>query len=442
MKPKKNTPVAKRYLAVLMCLMLLLGILPQGSVSAVSVPSTTWVEQETTLGSLTVGTVVRDQNGYTAPWIVLSQSHFGANRTLLWEQESQIARAFSQTETGTLNWKDSDMRQYLRNEFRGMLSQQFQDRIIDSTTYTNDEVNMDESVFLLSLSELGEEQLYNYFSPPTTNHGNKIGGINPYLYNYESYWTRSPYNTMNSYFYYSEGNGNGHVNTTGNHVASNHIRAAVNLQSDSAVYGLYGEEGYYTLFEPLPFAGGSGEEGDPYLIASARHLHNIRNDLSAHYRVVENIDVEGFNPNPNVLPSRGWEPIGDVFKGGFEGALDGQGFTVSGLTVSAPGSNQALFGHINPQGSVSHLHLDNVDLSPGFGDSIAGLAARNEGMIHDVHVTGQIHGDSYLGGLVAINTGTITASSAQVQLSGGITSVVWLETIEDESLNPSPAARL
>ncbi|WP_020617042.1 S-layer homology domain-containing protein [Paenibacillus daejeonensis] len=406
MKPKKKTQIAKRYLSFLMCLTLLLGIVPQGSVTAISDSPDTWVEQETTLGNLPVGTVVRDQNGYTAPWIVLSQSHFGANRTLLWEQETRIARAF--TATFVLSWSQSEMRQYLRTEFYNNLSARFQDSIMSSTTHTDNEMNSDETVFILSLAELGYEHLYSGNTPPATDHGSKIEGVDAYLHNHESYWTRSAFNPMTIYFYYADGFGSGHLNFTGTHVATNHVRAAVNLQSDTAVYGPYGEEGYYTLFDPLPFAGGSGEEDDPYLIATARHLHNIREDLNAQYRIVEDINLEG----------RGWEPIGDVFEGGFEGALDGQGFTISGLTISLPGSNQALFGHIGPQGSVSHLYLEDVDLSPEFGDSIAGLAARNEGMIHDVHVTGQIHGDSSVGGLVAVNTGTITASSAKIQLSG------------------------
>ncbi|MFS0723020.1 S-layer homology domain-containing protein [Paenibacillus sp. 1P07SE] len=372
---------------------------------------------EITLGNLPVGAVVRDQSGYTEPWIVLSQSHFGEGRTLLWEQETRIERAFSGT--FTLSWRESQMRDYLRTEFYAGLSEDFQASVVESTTYTDDEINTDETLFILSLSELGEEHLYTGNTPPATNHGSKIEGVDDYLYSNHSYWTRSTYNPMTIYFYYSEGNGRGHVNFTGNHVSSNRVRAAVNLQSDTVVYGPYGEEGFYTLFDPHPFWGGSGTLDNPYLIASARHLHNIRHDLDAHYRIVRDIDLAGFIPDPIFDTGLTWVPIGHEVEGGFEGSLDGGGHTITGLTISAPGSDQALFGHISPQGSVSHLYLEDVELLLDLWGVIAGLAARNEGVIHNVHVTGQLHGDSYVGGLVGLNRGTITASSAQVQISGG-----------------------
>ncbi len=37
------------------------------------------------------------------------------------------------------------------------------------------------------------------------------------------------------------------------------------------------------------FAGGSGTEGDPYLVENAEQLNSMRNHLSAHFRLVADI---------------------------------------------------------------------------------------------------------------------------------------------------------
>lgn len=41
------------------------------------------------------------------------------------------------------------------------------------------------------------------------------------------------------------------------------------------------------------FAGGTGTEGDPYLIANAYHLNNVHNHLNAYYQLINDIDLHG-----------------------------------------------------------------------------------------------------------------------------------------------------
>jgi hypothetical protein len=50
-----------------------------------------------------------------------------------------------------------------------------------------------------------------------------------------------------------------------------------------------------------PFAGGSGTAEDPWQVATAEQLDRIRNDLTAHYILVDDIDLSGID---------NWIPIG------------------------------------------------------------------------------------------------------------------------------------
>ena len=87
------------------------------------------------------------------------------------------------------------------------------------------------------------------------------------------------------------------------------------------------------------FAGGSGTEADPFLIATADQLNAVRLNLKAHYKLVADIDLSKWG---------NWVPIGATpalgcginkfnkaqFGGGaFTGSFDGDGHVVSGMTI-------------------------------------------------------------------------------------------------------------
>lgn len=68
---------------------------------------------------------------------------------------------------------------------------------------------------------------------------------------------------------------------------------------------------------------GSGSAEEPYEIATAKQLDDIRNDMSAHYIITSDIDLSEYGS---------WVPIGDMLHP-FTGSLDGQGHTISGLMI-------------------------------------------------------------------------------------------------------------
>jgi hypothetical protein len=91
------------------------------------------------------------------------------------------------------------------------------------------------------------------------------------------------------------------------------------------------------------FAGGTGTETDPYLVATAEHLNQVRNHLAAHFRQTADIDLGTAPWNKD----KGWRPIGASTSGSpFTGTFDGGGFTISGLTINRPATGyQGLFGY-------------------------------------------------------------------------------------------------
>ena len=98
------------------------------------------------------------------------------------------------------------------------------------------------------------------------------------------------------------------------------------------------------------FAGGDGSVEEPWQIATAEQMDLVRNDLSGHYELIEDIDLSGFE---------NWEPIG-TFRSlsdapehaevphpdyAFTGTFDGNGHTIFNLTVASENPMGAgLFG--------------------------------------------------------------------------------------------------
>ncbi|MBO6189453.1 MAG: hypothetical protein J6N92_01420 [Alloprevotella sp.] len=87
---------------------------------------------------------------------------------------------------------------------------------------------------------------------------------------------------------------------------------------------------------------GSGTATDPYLVATDDDLFDVRNDLTACYKMVADIDLTTFIQEDN--PTSGWTPIGTAAKP-FKGTFDGNGHVIRGLYINRPGeAGVGLFG--------------------------------------------------------------------------------------------------
>ena len=92
-------------------------------------------------------------------------------------------------------------------------------------------------------------------------------------------------------------------------------------------------------------------------------LYGIRNDLSANYILMKDIDMsedtaEGGNWN---LTGHGWTPID-----GFEGTFDGNGHRITGMHIYGEmRQDVGLFGRIN-RGIISNLAITDIDINITF----------------------------------------------------------------------------
>jgi acetyl esterase/lipase/HEAT repeat protein len=153
-------------------------------------------------------------------------------------------------------------------------------------------------------------------------------------------------------------------------------------------------------------AGGTGTADDPFLVATAEQLDDIRNHLGSdkHFRQVSDIDLAGYGD-----PQKGWDPIG---RGEAIGSYDGGGYTIRNLSINRPNmDNVGLFGSLawgkdDAPGRLSRIALENVtivgrnqtgSLVGQLGDAHA--EASKKTVVKNCYATGTVSGAGIVGGL-------------------------------------------
>jgi hypothetical protein len=167
---------------------------------------------------------------------------------------------------------------------------------------------------------------------------------------------------------------------------------------------------------PFP---GSGEPNDPYLISTASQLRYVGADKrnlngsfwSKSFKLVADIDM-------GVYTGTSYNPIGNDLNA-FTGSFDGNGHIIWGLSYTSTGRDYVgLFGNIGEGGKVKNVKLANVEIDAADGYYTGGLAGASDGIIENCYVSGSINGDSYVGGLAGYNGNSVTNCSADVHVSG------------------------
>jgi flagellin-like protein len=176
------------------------------------------------------------------------------------------------------------------------------------------------------------------------------------------------------------------------------------------------------------FYAGAGTSGSPYQICNWNQLSNIRNKLSASYKLITNIDsdTEGYYGQEDVDASMGgWLPIGNSTNP-FTGTFDGGGYTIDGVYMNYDDRDGVgLFGF------TTNAIISNVGLTGFRYSSLArygnvnqkyfgGLVGKQSGgLINNSYVKGTFEGggrEDYLGGVVGHSTGNITNSYSDVYI--------------------------
>ena len=180
------------------------------------------------------------------------------------------------------------------------------------------------------------------------------------------------------------------------------------------------------------FAGGSGSSEDPWKIATAEQLDRIRDDLTGHYTLIDDIDLSGYE---NWMPIGTFQPRSDAPEDAevphpdyaFTGTFDGAGHTISNLTISCEAPMGAgLFGCASGTesnaASIGHFTLKDVNVS---GFYLVGGAVGLQFMncpVSDIHLEGdnKLTGMQGIGGIVGTGFDLISdcSATADVIVSG------------------------
>ena len=149
------------------------------------------------------------------------------------------------------------------------------------------------------------------------------------------------------------------------------------------------------------YASGLGTEEDPYIIETWEHLHNMRFNLDAYYKLNADLDKNspGYETYNNTTTSVGWLPIGGAFIDNdnlteierqaniFKGTFNGNGRSISDLSIKDSEANKGLF-HTLGMGSYVHNLVLNYEffltITSGALNGVGGLAANTISFVDDI----------------------------------------------------------
>ena len=176
------------------------------------------------------------------------------------------------------------------------------------------------------------------------------------------------------------------------------------------------------------FAGGTGTAEDPWQISTAEQLYRIHDDLTAHYILIADIDLSAYE---NWTPIGAFQSLSDAPEDAevphpdyaFTGTFNGDGHTISNLTVSSEAPMGAgLFGCAagteNGAAYIRNFTLKNVNVS---GFYLVGGAVGLQFMncpVSDIHLVGEntLTGMQGIGGIVGTGFDLISNCSATADI--------------------------
>lgn len=197
------------------------------------------------------------------------------------------------------------------------------------------------------------------------------------------------------------------------------------------------------------FESGTGTEEDPYIIKTEQQLRDFAGSLNNKIDYTDEYVALG---DDIALSSEEWKPIGrSTYL--FNGTFDGQGHTISGMTLGTTDEAFALdsencyiglFGVLGPKAYVKDVHLTEVSINVTYVATayVGGIAGVMQGsgssdytgaVIDGCSVAGDLaltstRGNQMIGGLVGMQyKGAIINSSTRVNISGVVTSEALAE---------------
>ena len=156
------------------------------------------------------------------------------------------------------------------------------------------------------------------------------------------------------------------------------------------------------------------DDGKTYTVTSADGLlawnEAVQKDMTLNCTLADNIDLTG----------KDWTPIGTSFGNSYTGTFDGNGKTITGLTVTGSNDYAGLFGRIGSGGTVKNVVMEGVQITSDNSSGYAGGVAGNSwGNIENCSVSGSVSGTLFVGGVVSNQIGgSITGCSSSATVKG------------------------
>ena len=172
------------------------------------------------------------------------------------------------------------------------------------------------------------------------------------------------------------------------------------------------------------WADGGGEEGAAedlgYIYDNTTNTYTVYNadGLLAWAKAVQiNLRVNCILTADIDLTGREWTQIGTDENNSYNGIFDGNGKTITGLTINQSEKyNVGLFGCLGSGGKVQNLTLENVNISGTY--YVGSVVGTNFGTVSGCTASGNITGtESCIGGVVGQNKGTVTGCTVSVNIS-------------------------
>lgn len=162
------------------------------------------------------------------------------------------------------------------------------------------------------------------------------------------------------------------------------------------------------------------ESDGSYTVTTAEGLKNIAELVNEEWKLdinitlTDDIDLKGID----------WTPIGIDYNHQYTGTFDGNGKTITGLTVTVSDRYAGLFGYIGTGGKVMNVKLEGVQIeSDNELSDVGGVAGWSQGNIENCSVSGSVIGrgmNSIVGGVVGYQSGGfLTGCSSSATVNAG-----------------------
>ncbi|NMI76898.1 hypothetical protein GLT92_00585 [Nanohaloarchaea archaeon] len=200
----------------------------------------------------------------------------------------------------------------------------------------------------------------------------------------------------------------------------------------------------------MAFEGGDGSSTDPYEITTCQQLQDIRDNVSANYELVADIDCSstrtwnsghGFDPIQPIgrryIDSEG---VSVVSFGGpkFNGSLDGKGHTIEDIYIdNTTVDGVGVIGGMTAPGEIVNLNLDNATVNGSY--SVGGVVGHVYGgkTLENLSVSGYIEGRKRVGGVVGRSSVRLKHISSDVKLNVNLSRIGGIAGVSSANISNS-----